>query len=83
MALRPSDIDMAMIQGFGFPRWHGGPMKAADQIGLFEILQALRRLSAEDAQLYTPDPGFAALVREGETFDALNRLGRNRRVIPG
>ncbi len=83
IALRPSDIDAVMIQGYGFPRWHGGPMKAADLVGLFEILQALKRFSAENPALYTPDPGFAALVKEGQTFDALNRLGRNRRVIPG
>lgn len=82
-ALRPSDIDAVMIQGHGFPRWHGGPMKAADLVGLFEIQQALKRFTAENPALYTPDPGFAALVKEGQTFDALNRLGRNRRVIPG
>ena len=56
---------------------------AADLVSLFEILQALKRFSAENPALYTPDPGFAALVKEGQTFDALNRLGRNRRVIPG
>ena len=26
VAERASDIDMAMILGFGFPRWRGGPM---------------------------------------------------------
>lgn len=83
IALRPSDIDTVMIQGHGFPRWHGGPMKAADLVGLFEVLQALKRFSAENPALYEPDPGFAALVKEGQTFDALNRLGRNRRIIPG
>lgn len=83
IALRPSDIDAVMIQGHGFPRWHGGPMKAADLVGLFDILQALKRFTAENPALYTPDPGFAALVKEGQNFDALNRLGRNRRVIPG
>ncbi|MFP5507558.1 MAG: 3-hydroxyacyl-CoA dehydrogenase NAD-binding domain-containing protein [Alphaproteobacteria bacterium] len=83
IALRPSDIDTVMIHGHGFPRWHGGPMKAADLVGLFEIQQALKRFSPENPALYTPDPGFAALVREGESFDALNRLGRKRRSIPG
>ncbi|MDP5334133.1 MAG: 3-hydroxyacyl-CoA dehydrogenase family protein, partial [Paracoccaceae bacterium] len=82
-ALRPSDIDTVMINAHGFPRWHGGPMKAADLVGLFDILQALKRFSAEDPAIYTPDPGFAALIKEGENFDALNRIGRKRRVIPG
>ncbi len=83
VALRPSDIDAVMINAHGFPRWHGGPMKAADLVGLFDILQALKRFTAEDPALYTPDPGFAALVKEGESFDALNLIGRKRRTIPG
>lgn len=82
-ALRPSDIDTVLINAHGFPRWHGGPMKAADLVGLFEILQALKRFTAEDPAIFTPDPGFAALIKEGETFEALNRIGRKRRVIPG
>lgn len=82
-ALRPSDIDTVMINAHGFPRWHGGPMKAADLVGLFDILQALKRFTVEDPAIYTPDPGFAALIKEGETFDALNRIGRKRRTIPG
>ena len=82
-ALRPSDIDVACVLGAQFPRWRGGPMKAADIIGLFEVQRALQRLSNEWPALYTPDPGFAALVKNGENFDALNKVGRNRRVIPG
>ncbi|MGR3504441.1 MAG: 3-hydroxyacyl-CoA dehydrogenase NAD-binding domain-containing protein [Paracoccaceae bacterium] len=72
-ALRPSDIDTVMMQGHGYPRWHGGPMKAADLIGLFEIRQALERFSEENPALYTPDPVFAALIKEGQNFDSLNR----------
>jgi 3-hydroxyacyl-CoA dehydrogenase len=73
IALRPSDIDVVMIHGHGFPRWHGGPMQAADLVGLFDILQALTRFSADDPALYTPDPIFAALTREGQQFATLNR----------
>ena len=82
-ALRPSDIDTVMIHAYHYPRWRGGPMKAADLLGVFETGQALRHLAQEDEALYTPDPGFAALARNHETFDALNRIGRNRRRIPG
>ncbi len=74
IALRPSDIDAVMIQGHGFPRWHGGPMKAADLVGLFDILQALKRFTPENPALYTPDPQVAALVREGQGFEDLNSL---------
>lgn len=83
LALRPSDIDTVMVLAHGYPRWHGGPMQAADLVGLFDILQALRRFASEDPALYTPDPGFAALVKEGETFDDLNQTGDAPRRIPG
>lgn len=83
LVLRPSDIDAAMVLAHGFPRWHGGPMQAADLVGLFDILQALRRFAVEDPALYTPDPGFAALVKEGETFDDLNQTDAAPRRIPG
>lgn len=83
MALRPSDIDVACVLGTQFPRWRGGPMKAADLVGLFEIQRALGQFSADWPELYSPDPGFAALVKNGDTFDALNKVGRNRRPLPG
>lgn len=82
IALRPSDIDTVMVLGYGFPRAQGGPMKAADMVGVFDISLLLRRLAELDPVLYAPDPGFAALARNGENFDVLNRVGRNRRRIP-
>ena len=82
-ALRPSAPDAAMVLGHGCPRYQGGPMKAADMAGLFHILQELQRCGDVHPGLYDPEPGIAALVRNGEDFDALNRLGRNRRTIPG
>lgn len=83
IALRPSDIDTVMVLAYGFPRERGGPMKAADMLGVFETGLLLKQLTEEDQTLFAPDPGFAALAREGETFDALNKLGKNRRKIPG
>lgn len=82
IALRPSDTDAVMVLGYGFPRAQGGPMKAADMVGVFDIGLLLRRLQGSDPVLYTPDPGFAALARNGENFDVLNRLGSHRRKIP-
>ena len=31
ISLRPSDIDLVFVNGYGFPRLKGGPMFAADQ----------------------------------------------------
>lgn len=68
-----ADIDLLMIHAHGFPRWHGGPMQAAQLVGLFEIAQALKRFTPENPGLYTPDPIFAALAREGLGFDGMTR----------
>lgn len=81
-ALRPSDIDVVMVLAHGFPRHQGGPMKAADMLGLFSILQELRRHADVDSTLFAPEPGIATLVKNGENFDVLNRIGRKRRKIP-
>ena len=34
IALRPSDIDVVFLYGYGFPRLRGGPMHYADSVGL-------------------------------------------------
>jgi 3-hydroxyacyl-CoA dehydrogenase len=39
MAVRPSDIDVMWLHGFGFPRQHGGLMHWADRIGASAILR--------------------------------------------
>lgn len=33
IAVRPGDIDVVFVNGYGFPRWRGGPMFFADQCG--------------------------------------------------
>lgn len=72
VALRPSDIDVAMVHGFAFPRWRGGPMKWADLTGLFKVKRALEELVEEDPALWTPCPLFGELIKNGKTFDSLN-----------
>ena len=31
VAARPSDVDVVLVQGYGFPRWQGGPVFWARQ----------------------------------------------------
>jgi len=40
IASRASDIDMVYLAGYGFPIHRGGPMLYADQVGLFNVMQA-------------------------------------------
>ncbi len=69
----PADIDAAMLIGFGFPRWEGGPMEAADQAGLDVVRAQLKDWTAEgDASLWQPAAIFDELIRDGRKFGDLN-----------
>ncbi|GGX68527.1 3-hydroxyacyl-CoA dehydrogenase [Tateyamaria omphalii] len=39
-------VDMVKVQGYGFPRWTGGPMHHADRTGTQHIAAALRSVSS-------------------------------------
>jgi 3-hydroxyacyl-CoA dehydrogenase len=71
IALRASDIDMVYLTGYGFPLWRGGPMCYADTVGLYNVVQAMKRFAAnplDDAQFWQPAPLLARLAAEGKTF---------------
>ncbi|SAL49928.1 fatty acid degradation protein [Caballeronia sordidicola] len=48
VAARPSDVDVVLVQGYGFPRWEGGPVFWARQQDRVVIEAELKQL-AEDA----------------------------------
>ncbi len=71
IALRASDIDMVYLTGYGFPLWRGGPMHYADTVGLFNVVQAMKRFAQnpkDDAAFWKPAPLLARLAAEGKTF---------------
>lgn len=72
IALRPLDIDVTFLLGFGFPRWRGGPMFYADSLGLDTVLETIRANTAEDAFFWSPSSLLEDLVRENRTFESLN-----------
>ena len=72
IAARASDIDMVYLTGYGFPIWRGGPMHYADQVGLFNVAQAMKRFQKnplDDAKFWEPAPLIQKLVAEGKTFN--------------
>jgi len=72
IAARASDIDMVYITGYGFPIYRGGPMNYADQVGLFNVVQAMHRFAQnphDDAKFWQPAPLLARLAAEGKTFN--------------
>lgn len=72
IALRPLDVDVTLLYGYGFPRYRGGPLKYADQIGLPQILADIRHFAKEDPLFWQPSPLLVDLVERGTNFDSLN-----------
>ena len=71
IASKASDIDMVYLMGYGFPIYRGGPMLYADQVGLFNVVQAMKRFAKnplDDASFWKPAPLLARLAAEGKTF---------------
>ncbi|WP_339951701.1 3-hydroxyacyl-CoA dehydrogenase NAD-binding domain-containing protein [uncultured Albimonas sp.] len=73
IALRPLDVDMTAIAGYGYPRWRGGPMHHADAMGPETILDDLRVFAQEEPGFWAPAPLLEELVAQGRSFAELNR----------
>ncbi|PCK23042.1 3-hydroxyacyl-CoA dehydrogenase NAD-binding domain-containing protein [Rhodococcus qingshengii] len=72
IALRPLDVDITFMHGFGFPRFRGGPMKYADTVGLDRILRDLEEFALDDPGFWRPAPLLCDLVAQGLNFESLN-----------
>lgn len=71
IAQRAGDIDVVYLNGYGFPRHHGGPMKWADELGLPFVVRELRRIAAETpdtAEFWTPAPLLIDRAATGQTL---------------
>jgi 3-hydroxyacyl-CoA dehydrogenase len=73
IALRPLDVDVTFISGYGFPRFRGGPMQWADMTGLAKVLEDIRSFAKEDPLFWQPAPLLVKLVEEGRNFASLNK----------
>ncbi|CAM8629665.1 multifunctional fatty acid oxidation complex subunit alpha [Comamonadaceae bacterium] len=72
IAAKASDVDIVYIFGYGFPAHRGGPMNYADEVGLFNVVQAMNRFAKnpmDDAKFWQPAPLLARLAAEGKTFN--------------
>ncbi len=71
IAMRASDVDMVYLTGYGFPLFRGGPMNYADQQGLFNVVESMKRFGAnplDDQKFWQPAPLLAKLADEGKSF---------------
>ena len=72
IALRAGDIDAIYANGYGFPRWRGGPMFYADTVGLRTVYDAVSRYYDTLGEAWRPAPLLERLARAGETFNDVN-----------
>jgi 3-hydroxyacyl-CoA dehydrogenase len=70
IALRPGDIDIVWINGYGWPVYRGGPMFWADLMGAKVIADRMKGFEAEFGADFAVSPLLERLGREGGTFEA-------------
>ncbi|QRG09365.1 enoyl-CoA hydratase/isomerase family protein [Xanthobacter dioxanivorans] len=76
IALRASDIDLAFVNGYGFPRIKGGPMWAADAMGLKAVLREMESAHAAAGAGSEPAPLLVELATHGGTFAGWHQGGQ-------
>ena len=68
IAANAADIDVIWANGYGFPRFRGGPMRCADALGTARVLARVEDLAARHGERYWAPP---PLLREvGSTAGA-------------
>jgi 3-hydroxyacyl-CoA dehydrogenase len=71
IANSPADIDAIWCNGYGFPRFRGGPLFYADTIGPAALLAGIRRFGQlHGARDWTPAPLLIEIAGRGDTFGA-------------
>lgn len=72
IALRPSDVDVVQLAGYGFPRHLGGPLHQADAIGPAELVRRIERWAGEDPRFWQVPPILRRMAARGGSFAEMN-----------
>jgi len=75
IALRPIDVDAVFLNGYGFPRFRGGPMHTADVIGAAELVRRIEAYAQEDAYYWQVPELLRKMAASRETFAEMNARG--------
>jgi 3-hydroxyacyl-CoA dehydrogenase len=67
-ALRASDVDVMWLHGFGFPRYRGGLMFWADQIGVAEVYRQIDEWHKRYGARWKPANLLRDLAQSGGSF---------------
>jgi 3-hydroxyacyl-CoA dehydrogenase len=64
----PSDVDLGMVLGTGFPPFRGGPLRNADIIGISTVVEGLNELAEKHGERFSPDPSLVEMALGGRKF---------------
>jgi len=70
VALRPGDIDIVYVYGYGFPPHHGGPMWYADEIGVDRVYARILEFESQSGAQWKPSSLLAEIAAKRGTFEA-------------
>jgi 3-hydroxyacyl-CoA dehydrogenase len=70
VALRPGDIDIVYVYGYGFTPHYGGPMWYADEVGVARVYERIRDFEATFGPQWKPSALLARVAESGGTLAA-------------
>ena len=73
LAYRAADIDVIWNNGYGFPRWRGGPMFYGDTLGLTAVVDRIRHYENRYGTPWKPSPLLLKLADKDQTFADYDR----------
>ncbi len=73
-ALRPVEIDIIYLNGYGFPSYRGGPMWYADTVGLKKVYARICEFHQQHGETWEPAPLLKKLAEQGKTFEMIRPL---------
>lgn len=71
IAQRPADIDLVLVHGYGFPRWRGGPMRYAEEVGLHRLRDRIASYADADPLSWSVPPLLDRLIADSRNLAAL------------
>ena len=68
IAIRPSDIDIVYVNGYGWPVYRGGPMFYADTVGIANVVAKLKEHGPRLGPDFSISPLLERMAAEGKRF---------------
>ncbi|MGL6160162.1 3-hydroxyacyl-CoA dehydrogenase NAD-binding domain-containing protein [Microbulbifer sp.] len=73
VAASAADIDVVWTSGYGFPRYHGGPMFYADSLGLKHVAERVRHYHGKLGHYWRPSALLEQLADSDSSFQQWDR----------